>query len=121
VRVRSVALSLLVVLAGTFAAPMTCVGWESGAADRQACCKRAQHEHCRDQSAADDCCAKHERGRFGTPAPSIAASGLTVDSAVLPHGAFAPLAAIPDGAALAHASRPFVHAPPDLFSPPLRI
>jgi hypothetical protein len=119
--VKLVAAVLIVLLSASVGAPLSCTGWETSAADRQACCKRAHHDHCQDQGAADDCCAKHESARFATAAGSILTSGLTVTIAVLTHGAVAPLAPLPEGSALTRGLRQPAHAPPDLFSPPLRI
>jgi len=64
--VKSIAGLLVLLLTGTFAAPVTCAGWEASAASRLECCKRAHHASCHEQSAADNCCAGHEQGRAGT-------------------------------------------------------
>ena len=60
---RSLAAIVLMVLFGGIAAPVTCAGWEVSASDRMACCQRAQHDSCDEQSAADDCCAAQEQSR----------------------------------------------------------
>jgi len=112
---------LLVILAATAAAPITCAGWETSAAGRQACCQRAHHEHCHDQSAADDCCAKHGNARVGVTAaddavaaPSGAGTAVFQGRAALGYVATRSFASTEAGSGIRH-------APPDLFSPPLRI
>ena len=68
--VRGIAALLTVLLTGTIAAPLTCVGWEGSAKGRRECCHRAEHTGCPDQQAADNCCAAHEQSRQLTPALS---------------------------------------------------
>jgi hypothetical protein len=58
--VRYAAVLVIALFGGQSFAPVTCPGWEGDAASRKACCQRAHHDHAQDQSAADDCCAKHQ-------------------------------------------------------------
>jgi len=119
---RLFAAILLATLALGAGAPVTCAGWEPAASDRMACCKRAQHATCHDQTAADDCCARHEQSRQ---------SGMTIDAtlqsasshalAVLPF-AFEAVAALQDTASpIACGAARQLHGPPGLLAPPLRI
>jgi len=73
---RRIAAIVLLLLSGKIAAPATCTGWESSAAERMTCCQRAQHEDCSEQSAADDCCAQAEQSRqvIATASPSLPAT-----------------------------------------------
>src|SRR5689334_468214 len=83
IMVKVIAALLVLALAGAVAAPLTCVGWESSAADRRQCCLRAHHQHCDDQASADRCCAGHEPHRQAieaSPVPSVLAN---VDSVAL--------------------------------------
>src|SRR5215471_18638003 len=69
--VRKAAVLILVLLTGQTILPATCIGWESDPAARKACCKRAHHDHCGNQAAADDCCASHEGASVGTLAAGV--------------------------------------------------
>jgi hypothetical protein len=118
--VRTVAAVLILLLGGSVGAPLSCAGWETSAADRQACCKRAHHDHCQDQSAADDCCAKHQSARLGTTAARADVAGITSDAAVMSTRVSLPLAASPDTDARDGALITRIHIPPGFLSP-LRI
>ena len=118
---RAFAACLLAVMALTVAVPVTCAGWESAAADRMSCCKRAGHD-CPDQSAADDCCAQQEQSHqpgasaaaatLSTPL-SIAAFFVTTDHlGSAAQGISAPITSARDLT---------LHDPPGFFAPPLRI
>ena len=104
------------------AAPATCIGWEPDAAARKACCKRASHAHGQDQSAADDCCAKHESARLATTAAGNQASAWIVEPMTFALVAFGGgFVAVGNDAGVPPPALCILHPPPDLFSPPLRI
>ena len=118
---KAVAAGLLAMLVGGIVAPATCVGWESSAADRLACCKRAHHVACRDQAAADDCCSDHEQSKqppsriaapASVPAPMLAVFSYPVE--------VEPSRLTPDAVFHLDLTRQR-HGPPSLSSPPLRI
>lgn len=122
-RVRATcAVILLSILTLGSAAPLTCAGWESAASDRMACCKRAAHERCADQSAADACCAGQEQGRQRATGVSAvhAAAPVLAPAVFVPALAFFDL----DGRATRHfapSSAHPLHGPPGLLATPLRI
>jgi hypothetical protein len=117
--VRGAAAFVIALLIGHSLAPVTCLGWESDAAARKACCQRAHHDHEQDQSAADDCCAKHEAGTMGAVSPTethaISATivGLADSSSVLD-------VLMPASPLVLTARQEDLHAAPHLSSPPLR-
>jgi hypothetical protein len=120
--VRAIAALLAVLSTSTIAAPLTCVGWEASAAGRRECCKRADHAGCRDQQAADNCCAAHEQSRHLTPALSATPQATPPTVASLPVPSLNPTAVNRTAASrldvvLAHR----LHRPPDPLISPLRI
>jgi hypothetical protein len=121
--VKVIAALLAVLLTGTIAAPLTCVGWEDSAKGRRECCKRADHAGCPDQQAADNCCAGHEQSRQLTT-PSLSSTAQAPPSAVaaLPVPAL-DLASLDGRAAVlldvVLATR--LHGPPPPLISPLRI
>jgi hypothetical protein len=119
--VKAVAAVLILLLGGSVGAPLSCAGWETSAGDRQACCKRAHHDHCQDQSAADDCCAKHQSARLGTTAGRADVASVSIDAALIAGRVSLPLIASPDADARDGAMIARVHVPPGFLSPPLRI
>jgi len=120
--VKTVALLLVLLMIGAFAAPVTCAGWEFSPAERRACCQRAHHQHCQDQTSADSCCAAHEQGcrSASTAASQGTIAGIGV--AALPvaivnaDGLTQGLIARNTTVAAKH-----LHGPPLLLVPPLRI
>jgi hypothetical protein len=112
----------MLLLTGSIAAPVTCAGWEPAARDRMACCKRAEHASCHDQTAADNCCAQHEQSR--QPGSSLTPSRHLTPAALVTVG-------IPDldTADIADSSARIVerraarrlHGPPGFLAPPLRL
>jgi hypothetical protein len=119
---KRVAAVVLLILTGGITAPATCTGWESSASDRMACCQRAQHEDCTEQSAADDCCAQEEQSRqIGStvsPAAQVTAIKASLSGSPAYLDSFSGLQRAPRlVSALAAAYSP----PPPTLSPPLRI
>jgi hypothetical protein len=113
---------LLVTLALGAGAPATCTGWEPAAADRMACCMRAQHATCHDQTAADDCCARHEQSRQSGTAIGAAVQAPSSHILALPAPAFDSTAARQiTSARFERTIARRLHGPPVLLAPPLRI
>ena len=108
-------------LTGSISAPVTCAGWEGSAANRLACCKRAQHAACHEQATADDCCAGQEQSR--QPAFTIAPPSATPPQVVA--GCVPAFDAVPVELTLAALCYQNLirqlHVPPNLSLPPLRI
>jgi hypothetical protein len=119
---KGIAAALLVLLWSGVAAPTTCTGWNVSPAERKACCQRAQHKDCADQTAADNCCAEQEQAR------QIGSTTLDAPGqATLLH---CTVGAVPPGihhAPVLHAARPGdttsrpTHDPPDRLARPLRL
>ena len=119
---KAIAATLLMMLTGSISAPVTCAGWEGSAANRLACCKRAQHVTCQEQATADDCCAGQEQSR--QPAFTIAPLSATPPPQVVA-GCVPALDAVRVELTLAALSHQNLirqlHVPPNLSLPPLRI
>ena len=118
---RRIAACLLAVVGVSIATPVTCAGWQPRADERLACCQRAAHDHCKDQRAADDCCAGAEQQQ--QPAQVMATSAMpSILALAFAPASFGSLAAAPTSA---RHSDPFFTLPPDsppgFFGPPLRI
>ena len=118
--VKRVAALLVLILTAAMAAPVTCAGWEGTPDGRRACCKRAHHASCHDQSDADNCCAGHEQGRVATVAPDGPLAHLRA-AAILAPAFDAAIVAHPITVACATAIANHVHAPPNLRVVSLRI
>jgi hypothetical protein len=120
---RRLAAILLVTLALGAGAPVTCTGWEPAAAARMACCKRAQHATCHDQTAADDCCARHEQSRQSGTAIASPVQMVPGHAVVLPAPAFdsTTVARQITAACFERTIARRLHGPPGLLAPPLRI
>ena len=119
---KAIAAALLMMLTGSISAPVTCAGWEGSAANRLACCKRAQHVACHEQATADDCCAGQEQSRQPafTIAPQSATPPLQVVAVCVP--AFDAVRVELTLAALCRQNLARqLHVPPNLSPPPLRI
>lgn len=119
---RAYAAVLLAILTLGSAAPVICSGWEPLPSDRMACCQRAAHERCDNQSVADSCCAGQEQTHQPgtTIAATVSAGALLTPAVVTPGfepGATQSLAARHFQLSLAHC----FHSPPGLPGPPLRI
>lgn len=120
---KAIAALVVLLMTGSIAAPVTCVGWEGAPAARRACCQRASHQHCHDQASADTCCAGHEQGcHSASTTPSQGAVAGAGVSAALP-------VAIVDCEGLTPSligryttvAAKHLHGPPLLLAPPLRI
>jgi hypothetical protein len=117
---KALAALLVLLLAGTSAAPGTCAGWEGSPESRRECCKRAHHASCQDQTAADNCCAGHEQGRLATVGPVADTAHMQPVAVVIP--TFDPTSLHASARALySMVIVKRLHAPPDLLVLPLRI
>ena len=119
---KSLAAIVLIVLFGGIAAPVTCAGWQVSPSDRMACCQRAQHDACDNQSAADDCCAAEEQSRHAeatviAATPAVPAPGIALFTPLFDPGANERSAATLFERAVAGR----LHGPRGLFASPLRI
>ena len=74
---RSLVRALILLLAFGIAIPEPCAGWESSAAARRDCCAKAEHD-CRDQQAADACCAQSEQEQITVAVIMLGPPALTV-------------------------------------------
>ena len=100
-----------------------CLGWEMSAHARMACCHREHPKAATSQSAADDCCAKHEQTRQPASSTLVTAAPTpaTMPTAYL-NAVFAAHVALWRRTLLTreNASLP-LRASPGAFTPPLRV
>jgi hypothetical protein len=87
-----------------------------------ACCKRARHAECVEQTAADDCCARHEQTRQpGSIVASAVPATATFSFAVLPPAMASGHNELTIAVSFEQHLLSRLHGPPGLFSPPLRV
>jgi hypothetical protein len=102
--------------------PVTaCVGWESSATARMACCHHEHPNSATTQAEADDCCAKHEQAKQPASTnmwamPLVSLGPVFVGVALVEldttlRGCLIPVARI----------RLSPHGSPGAFAPPLRV
>src|SRR5262245_43183078 len=116
----SVARLVLALQVLAFVPLSTCLGWESSASARMACCNRDHPNAATTQAAADDCCAKHEQAR--QPAsPTLSVAPLASVGPACLCAAFVELTDIlPSHLLSRDGVRISVRGSPGAFSPPLR-
>src|SRR5262245_32308928 len=98
----------------------SCLGWETSANARMACCHRGHPKTATTQSAADDCCAKHQQTRqpasSAHPAPPPATIQTALLSAVFVHQAIVRSTLLTRESVAAS-----LRGSPGAFAPPLRV
>jgi hypothetical protein len=98
------------------------MGWESSPSERMACCQRAQHEDCVEQSAADDCCAQEEQSnQVASPIPTAPAAVVTQAGLAESPSYFDDRTVLQSASRLAGVLCAASPPPPPVLSPPLRI